>query len=124
MKAIANSFIFSSLIFIFMSFSWTNDNPEKIHDPCKIVLKMATSADEVVITYEKPDVCNLNYLGEIKATEKFLFFCNNDLKPNTIAELKKQAENMGGSIVYVYTDLRTGFGIGFTRTISACVFSN
>jgi hypothetical protein len=107
-----------------MSFLWTNDNPEKIHTSCKIVLNTGASADEVIITYEKPDVCNLNYLGEIKAIEKFLFFCNNGLKPNTIVELKKQAEDLGGSIVYVYTDLRTGFGIGFTRTISACVFSN
>ncbi|PKP03631.1 MAG: hypothetical protein CVU11_07755 [Bacteroidetes bacterium HGW-Bacteroidetes-6] len=105
-----------------MSFTWTNGNSKKIHDSDKIVSETTASGDEVIITYEKPDVCNLNYLGEIKATEKFLFFNNNGLKSNTIAELKKQASDIGGSIVYVYTDLQNGFAIGFTRIVSACVF--
>jgi hypothetical protein len=122
MKAWIKSSIGLSLFSVLMSFTWTNGNSKKIHDSDKIVSETTASGDEVIITYEKPDVCNLNYLGEIKATEKFLFFNNNGLKSNTIAELKKQASDIGGSIVYVYTDLQNGFAIGFTRIVSACVF--
>ncbi len=122
MKTFIKSSIVLSLFLLLTSFSWTNVNLKEISDSSKISSTTVESVDEVIITYEKPDVCNLNYLGEIKVTEKFLFFNNNGLKSNTIAELKKQASDKGGSIVYVYTDLQNGFAIGFTRTISACVF--
>lgn len=122
MKTFVTISIVFSLFVLLTSFSWTYDHPKKYIDSGIFYSTILGAKDEVIITYEKPDVCSLNYLGEIQVTERFMFFCNNDLKSNTIAELKKQAEDMGGSIVYVYSDLNSGFGIGLTRTVSACVF--
>lgn len=122
MKTFIKSSVALGLFFSLMSFSWINNHAEKIHHLNKTIPEADDYMDEVIITFEKPDVCNLHYLGEIKVTEKFLFFNNHGLKSNTITELKKQALAKGGSIVYIYTDLQNGFAIGFTRTISACVF--
>ena len=123
MKTFIKTSIVLSLFFLLTSFSWTNDNFKKTYDSSIISSTIVDSVDEVIITYEKPDVCNLNYLGEIKVKEKFLFYHKNGLKKNTLAELKKQASEKDGNIVYVYTDMSDdGFAIGFTRIVCACVF--
>ena len=118
---IKSSFVFST-IFLLMSFNWTNKKTIKIHDCNEIINNKSDYTNKVIISYARPDVCNLHYLGEIKATEKFLFFNNNGLKSSTVAELKKLAFDKGGGIVYIYTDLHNGYAIGLTRTIFACVF--
>ncbi len=124
MKTVVKSLISLTLFFMLVSFSWPKGIFNGISpDSTKVSMTKVKSVDEVIITYEKPDVCHLNYLGDIKVTEKFLFFINNGLKSSTITKLKKLAFEKGGSIVYVYTDLHNGVGIGFTRTISACVFT-
>lgn len=122
MKTIIKSSIVLCVFMILTSFSLTKDNLKGTCIFNETLPELLTTSDDVIITYEKPDVCNLNYLGEIKVTENFLFYNNNGLKKNTLAELKKQAFEKSGTIVYVYTDLQNGFGIGFTRTIFACVF--
>ncbi|MBN2682289.1 MAG: hypothetical protein JXR58_07255 [Bacteroidales bacterium] len=118
MKTIISFVFFATLL----SFTYTNGNINKTSGASFACSKLGNTLDKVIITYEKPDVCNLNYLGEIELTEKFLFYFNSGLKIKTIDELKRQASEKGGTIVYVYSYLQNGFGIGFTRTIFACVF--
>ncbi len=81
------------------------------------------SLKKITIVYQKPVNTEATYLGSIKVPEKFVFFHGNkNLKEETIAELKKQAEEKGGNIVYVNNYTTNGLGLIFTRTVYACVY--
>jgi len=82
MKAFIKISIGLSFFFLFTSFLGISNNSAKIHDLDEIIWG-TVDTNEVIITYEKPDVCNLNYLGQIKVKENFLFYHNNGLKKNT-----------------------------------------
>jgi len=78
--------------------------------------------DDVIITFNKSDVCGLKYLGEVNVTEKWWFYHNNDLKEETKAELKKQTLDKGGNIVFVDIKEKNGFGIFFSTSIVGYVY--
>jgi hypothetical protein len=83
---------------------------------------LTITKDEVIVTCEKSDVCGLNYLGEVKVTEKRWFYHNSSLKEQTMTELKKLTSEKGGNIVFVDIKEKKGFGIFFSTTIVGYVY--
>jgi hypothetical protein len=78
--------------------------------------------DQVIITYNKSDVCGLEKLGEVTVTEKRWFYCNNQLKEKTLTELKKLTSEKGGNITFVDIANSKGFAIFFSTTVTGYVF--
>ncbi|MEI6854122.1 MAG: hypothetical protein WCL06_14845, partial [Bacteroidota bacterium] len=122
MKTFIKSSIFLGLFLVLTSFSWTNDNLKKNYDRNQISTELLIPKDEVIITYDNSDVCGLKSLGEVKVTEKWWFYNNNDLKTETITELKKQASEKGGNIVFVNIKEKKGFGLFFSTTIIGYIY--
>ena len=111
-----------SLFIVFTSFSWTSNNVKEVINPKGIQSGIINTNDEVMITYNKSDVCGLEKLGEVTVTEKRWFYCNNDLKEKTLAELKKLASEKGGNIIFVDITKSKGFAIFFSTTITGYVY--
>jgi hypothetical protein len=122
MKTFIKSSIVLSLFFVLTSFSWTNDNLKKFYNLNQTSTELVNPNDEVIITYDNLDVCGLKCLGEVKVTEKCWFYNNNDLKTETLTELKKHASEKGGNIVFVDINEKKGFGIFFSTTIIGYIF--
>lgn len=78
--------------------------------------------EKVIITYNKSDVCGLKYIACVSVTEKRLLYCNSKLKKQTEEEIKKQAADKGGSIVFIDIKEKSGFGLFFTTTINGYVY--
>ena len=106
------------------SFTWKNiqDNILKYNNTVKVVSPANRNSDEVIITFKNSDVCGLKYLGFITVTEKCWVHYNNKLKEQTQKELKEQASEKGGNIVFVDIKEISGFGIFFSTTIDGYVF--
>ena len=82
----------------------------------------ADPGNSVTITFTKSDVCGLQCLGSVQVTEKRFFRHNNDLKTETIDELKREADKKGGNVVYVDIKESTGFGIFVSNTYTGFVY--
>jgi hypothetical protein len=124
MKTLIKSSIVLSLLLAITSFSLTNDNPERFSNLSQTSTELMNPKDEVRITYDKSDVCGLKCLGEVKVTEKWWFYNNNDLKTETLTELKKQASEKGGNLVFIDIHDKKGFGILFSTTIIGYVYQS
>ena len=122
MKKIIRILSVLSLFIVFTSFSWTSNNVKEVINPKGIQSEIRNTNDEVMITYNKSDVCGLEKLGEVTVTEKRWFYCNNDLKEKTLAELKKLASEQGGNIIFVDITKSKGFAIFFSTTIIGYVY--
>ena len=122
MKKIINISSVLTLFIVFTSFSWTSYNVKEVHNLKGTQSGFINTNDEVIITYNKSDVCGLEKLGEVTVTEKRLFYCNNDLKEKTLAELKKLTSEKGGNIVFVDITKSKGFAIFFSTTITGYVY--
>jgi len=122
MKKIINISSVLTLFIVFTSFSWTSYNVKEVHNLKGTQSGFINTNDEVIITYNKSDVCGLEKLGEVTVTEKRWFYCNNDLKEKTLAELKKLASEKGGNIIFVDITKSKGFAIFFSTTITGYVY--
>ena len=122
MKVFIENLIVLSLFLVLTSFSLTNDNLKKIYNLNQISTELMNPKNEIIITYDNSDVCGLKCLGEVKVTEKWWFYNNNDLKTETLTELKKQASEKGGNIVFVDINKKKGFGIFFSTTIIGYIY--
>ncbi len=122
MKTFIKSSLVLSLFLVLTSFSLTNINLKEICDLNRSAAELLNPTDEVTITYNNSDVCGLKCLGEVKVTEKWWFYNNNDLKTGTLNELKKQASEKGGNIVFVDINEKKGFGIFFSTTIIGYIY--
>jgi hypothetical protein len=110
------------LFIVITSFSWTSYNVKEGINPKGTQSGIMNTNDEIIITHNKSDVCGLKKLGEVTVIEKRWFYCNNDLKEKTLAELKKLASEKGGNIIFVDITKSKGFGIFFSTTITGYVF--
>jgi hypothetical protein len=122
MKTLAKLSAVLFLLVFTTSFTWTNQSELTVHAWNSAVSGLSKVTDEVILTYNKSDICGLKSLGEVKVTEKRWFYFKNDLKAETIAELKKKASEKGGNIVFVDVSEKKGFGIMFTTTYTGYVF--
>ena len=109
---------------IISSFTITKNHDNIYRKTCYISINNTVdkSIDKIVITYDKTDVCGLKYLGQVSVSEKRWFYNNNGLKKETQTELKKQASEKGGNIVFVDIKEKKGVGIFFTTTITGYVY--
>ena len=122
MKKIIKISFFLSLFIGLTSFSLTSYNVKEVFNPNGTQSEFINTNDEVVITYNKSDVCGLKKLGEVTLTEKRWFYCSNDLKETTLTELKKLTTEKGGNIVFVDITKSKGFAIFFSTTVTGYVF--
>ena len=120
-KIIRISFVLS-LFIAFTSFSLTSYSVKEAVNPKGTQSGFISTNDQVIITYNKSDVCGLEKLGEVTVTEKRWFYCNNQLKEKTLAELKKLTSEKGGNITFVDITKSKGFGIFFSTTITGYVY--
>lgn len=119
MKKIIVSSVFLGLFLALSSFSLIENNLSFNQTSTELI----NSKDEVIITYDNSDICGLKFLGKIEVTEKWWFYNNNDLKTETVAELKKQAAEKGGNVVFVDIKDKKSWGIFFSTTIIGYVYS-
>jgi len=77
---------------------------------------------DVIITFDQSDVCGLNYLGEVSATERGWFHNNNNIKEETLATLKKQTLEKGGNIVFINIKEQKGFGFFYSTKVVGYVY--
>lgn len=110
------------LYVLFASHTWTGSNVGRNCYIDEIQTLSAKSTNDVIITYNKSDVCGLSLLAEVKVTEKWWFYCNNNLKAETKAELERLSLEKGGNIVYVDIKEKKGFGIFFSTTIIGNIY--
>ena len=122
MKKIISIYIVLSVFMVITSFSWTIYTMKEGSNPKGSHPGFIKTNNEVVITSNKSDVCGLEKLGEVTVTEKRWFYCNNDLKEKTVAELKKLTSEKGGNIVFVDIAKSKGFAIFFSTTILGYVY--
>lgn len=122
MKTFIKSSIVLSLLLVLTSFARTSEKPKGVCVLNEPLTELSETADNVIITYDNSDVCGLKCLGEIKVSEKWWFYNNNGLKKETLSELKKQASEKGGNIVFVDINEKKGFGIFFSTTITGYVY--
>jgi len=103
------------------------DRKGKLVNPKKEVKDTLSTSEnstkEVIFIFDKPDTTNFVPLGELSVTEKFFFYHNNDIKEETIIQLIMKTKNRKGDVIYINTNSRhDGYGIGVTRTITACIY--
>ena len=122
MKKIIKISFFLSLFIGFTSFSWTSYNVKEVFNPNGSQSGFISTNNDVIITYNKSDVCGLEKLGEVTVTEKRWFYCNNDLKEKTLTELKKLTTEKGGNIIFVDITKSKRFAIFFSTTITGYVY--
>ena len=122
MKNIIKVSFVLAIFIVITSFSLTSNNSEDVYNPNRNQSRFINTNDDVTITYNKSDVCGLEKLGKVIVTEKRFFYNNNDLKENTISELKILTSKKGGNIVFVDITKSTGFAIFFSTTITGYVY--
>ena len=110
------------LFIIFSSFSPTSYNGTAVSNPKGTQSGIINTNENIIITYNKFDICGLEKLGEVTVTEKRWFYCNSPLKEKTLDELKKLTSEKGGNIVFVDITKSKGFAIFFSTTITGYVF--
>ena len=122
MKSLIKTSIILSLFFVLTSFTWATDCAKKndiFNQNCNELL---SANDEVIVTYNNSDVCGLKYLGEVKTNEKWWFHNNDKLKAKTLIELKKQASEKGGNLVFIDIKEKKGYGLFFSTIIVGYVY--
>ena len=122
MKTLIKCSIALSLFFALTSFSLKSDHLKDIYCSKQHITELANPKDEVIITYDNSDVCGLKCMGEVKVKEKWWIYDHNELKTETLNELKKQASEKGGNIVFVDIKEKKGFGIFFSTTIIGYIY--
>jgi hypothetical protein len=122
MKKIIKILFVLSLFIVFASFSLTSNKVKEVSHQSGTQSEFINTNENVIITYNKYDVCGLEKLGEVKVIEKRWFHFSNDLKKSTLAELKKLTSERGGNIVFVDVNRSQGFAIFFSTTIIGYVF--